>query len=130
MPIEFSVANYLDFKEKVTFSMVATDLGAETKLDENNVFQIDDELSLVKSAAIYGANASGKSNLVKAFNFVRWFVLNSSFHTQITDEINADRFKLSIETENKPSSFEAVFLLKSKIYRYGFELNKSRTISE
>ena len=130
MLIEFSVANYLSFKEKVTFSMVATDLGEKNKLDENNIFQIDDELSLVKSAAIYGANASGKSNLVKALNFMRWFVLNSSSHTQITDEINVDRFRLSTETENKPSSFEVVFLLKSKIYRYGFELTKSRIVSE
>ena len=63
--------------------MVATDCNQTTRLDENNVFKIDDELSLVKSAAVYGANASGKSNLIKAINFMRWFVLNSSSRTQI-----------------------------------------------
>ena len=130
MLIEFSVANYLSFKEKVTFSMVATDLGEKTRLDENNVFQIDDELSLVKSAAIYGANASGKSNLVKAFNFMRWFVLNSSSRTQITDEINVGKFRLSTETLSRPSFFEIVFILNKKIYRYGFELNQKQVISE
>ncbi|MEM7761052.1 MAG: hypothetical protein AAF298_23425 [Cyanobacteria bacterium P01_A01_bin.40] len=41
MLIEFTVGNYLSFKEKVTFSMVATDLGTQTKLDEDNVFQVD-----------------------------------------------------------------------------------------
>lgn len=130
MLIEFSVGNYLSFKEKVTFSMVATDLGTNTRLDENNVFQVDDELSLLKSAAIYGANASGKSNLIKAVGFMRWFVLNSSSHTQITDLIDVDEFKLSTETVNKPSFFEIVFLLDKKIYRYGFELDKKQVISE
>lgn len=130
MLIEFSVGNYLSFKEKVTFSMVATDLREATGLDENNVFKIDDELSLVKSAAVYGANASGKSNLIKAINFMRWFVLNSSSRTQITDEINVDEFRLSTETINKPSFFEIVFSLNKKIYRYGFELNKKQVISE
>lgn len=110
--------------------MVATDLGAKKKLDENNVFRVDDELSLVKSAAVYGANASGKSNLIKAIGFMRWFIINSSSRTQITDLINVDEFRLSTETTNQPSFFEIVFLLNRKIYRYGFELNEKKVISE
>jgi uncharacterized protein len=67
MLIEFSVGNYRSFKDKITFSMVAANLVSQDKsLDSNNVFAVDGELSLVKSAAIYGANASGKSNLAKA----------------------------------------------------------------
>ncbi|WP_205127438.1 MULTISPECIES: AAA family ATPase [Okeania] len=67
MLIQFSVGNYLSFKKIVTLSMVTTDLTANNKsVDENNVFQVDDELNLLKSCAVYGANASGKSNLVKA----------------------------------------------------------------
>lgn len=110
--------------------MVATDLNETTSLDESNIFPVDDELSLIKSAAIYGANASGKSNLIQAINFMRWFVLNSSSRTQITDEINVDGFRLSTETINKPSFFEMVFVLNKKIYRYGFELDKKQVISE
>ena len=68
MLIEFSVGNYRSFKDKVTFSMVAANLVSKDKsLDENNVFVIDKELRLLKSAAIYGANASGKSNLAIHF---------------------------------------------------------------
>lgn len=130
MLIEFSVGNYLSFKEKVTFSMVATDLGAKTELDYDNTFQVDKELTLLKSAAIYGANASGKSNLIKAIGFMKWFVINSSSNTQITDLINVSEFRLSTETLNKPSFFEIVFLLDKKIYRYGFELTKKEIISE
>lgn len=110
--------------------MVATDLGAKTELDENNTFQVDKELTLLKSAAVYGANASGKSNIIKAIRFMRWFVLNSSSSTQITDLINISEFRLSEETINKPSFFEIVFILNNKIYRYGFQLTKKEIIAE
>jgi AAA15 family ATPase/GTPase len=111
--------------------MVASKVTAKYKeLDENNIIQVDDELSLLKSAAVYGANASGKSNLVKALNFMQWFVLNSSRETQITDLINVENFKLSTETAEQPSCFEIVFLEDHKIYRYGFEVNQKRVLSE
>ncbi|MEH2272888.1 MAG: ATP-binding protein [Nostoc sp.] len=131
MLIEFSVGNYRSFKEQVTFSMVAANLGAkDKKLDENNVFEIDDALKLLKSAAIYGANASGKSNLATALNFMKWFMINSSKETQSTEKIRVEQFKLSTETEDKPSFFEIIFLINGKRYRYGFEVTLDKVISE
>ncbi len=131
MLIEFSVGNYRSFKEPVTFSMVAANLVAkDKKLDENNVFAVDDELKLLKSAAIYGANASGKSNLAKALRFMTWFMVNSSRETQSTDAINVEPFRLSTDTEDKPSYFELVFLMGGKKYRYGFEANNKQIVSE
>lgn len=131
MLIEFSVGNYRSFKEQVTFSMVAANLVAkDKKLDENNVFEVDDELKLLKSAAIYGANASGKSNLAKALGFMKWFMINSSKETQSTEKIGVERFKLSTETEDKPSFFEIVFLMNGKRYRYGFEATRDKVVSE
>ncbi|NEP56440.1 MAG: ATP-binding protein [Symploca sp. SIO2G7] len=131
MLIEFSVANYRSFKEKVTFSMVAANLVAKDKeIDENNVFAIDDDLKLLKSAAIYGANASGKSNLTKALGFMRWFMVNSSKETQSTEKIGVERFQLSTETEDQPSFFEIIFLLDGQQYRYGFEANTDKVVSE
>lgn len=131
MLIEFSVGNYRSFKDPVTFSMVAANLVAkDKKLDENNVFSIDDELKLLKSAAVYGANASGKSNLVQALNFMKWFMVNSSKETQSTDKIDVEHFRLSTETETQPSYFELVFLMEGQRYRYGFEVNPERVISE
>ncbi|BAZ23301.1 hypothetical protein NIES4073_41890 [Kalymmatonema gypsitolerans NIES-4073] len=131
MLIEFSVGNYRSFKEQVTFSMVAANLVAkDKKLDENNVFEVDDDLKLLKSAAIYGANASGKSNLAKALDFMRWFMVNSSKETQSTEKIGVERFKLSTETEDKPSFFEIVFLMNGKRYRYGFEATRDKVVSE
>ncbi|WP_167407624.1 AAA family ATPase [Nostoc flagelliforme] len=131
MLIEFSVGNYRSFKEQVTFSMVAANLVAkDKKLDENNVFEIDKELKLLKSAAIYGANASGKSNLATALGFMRWFMINSSKETQSTEKIGVERFKLSTETEAKPSFFEIVFLMSGKRYKYGFEATIEKVVSE
>ncbi|MEH1858160.1 MAG: ATP-binding protein [Nostoc sp.] len=110
----------------VTANIVAK----EKELDDNNVFAVDDDLKLLKSAAIYGANASGKSNLAKALSFMKWFMINSSKDTQSTEKIGVEPFELSTETEVQPSFFEIVFLLNGKKYRYGFEANQKRIISE
>jgi uncharacterized protein len=131
MLIEFSVGNYRSFKEKVTFSMVAANLVSQDKnLDINNVFAVDKELSLVKSAAIYGANASGKSNLAKALQFMKWFMVNSSKETQSTEAIGVEKFRLSTETDDQPSFFEIVFLLDGQQHRYGFTADREKVRSE
>lgn len=132
MLIEFSVGNYRSFKERVTFSMVAANLVSKDKsLDIDNTFDVDNkELKLLKTAAIYGANASGKSNLARALNFMKWFMTNSSKETQSTDKIGVEPFKLSTETEGKPSHFELAFLMNGKNYRYGFEVTQDRVTSE
>ena len=111
--------------------MVASSItGEEKELDENNVFKIHHKLSLLKSAAIYGANASGKSNLVAAISFMKWFVLNSSKETQVSEAIDIEAFRLSTETEQEPSFFEIVFLLEGENFRYGFEVNTEQVVSE
>jgi uncharacterized protein len=131
MLIEFSVGNYRSFKEKVTFSMVAANLVSQDKsLDSHNIFAVDEELSLVKSAAIYGANASGKSNLAKALYFMMWFMVNSSKETQSIDKIGVERFRLSTEMDDQPSFFEIVFLLDGQQHRYGFTATQERVVSE
>lgn len=131
MLIGFSAGNYKSFKETVTLSMVASPMTEEdTNLDDNNVFVIDRKLSLLKSAAIYGANASGKSNLVAAINFMKWLVLNSSKETQVSEAIDIEAFRLSTETEKEPSFFEIVFLLEGKTFRYGFEVNVQEVVAE
>jgi hypothetical protein len=111
--------------------MVAANIVAKDKdIDKNNVFAVDNELQLLKSAAIYGANASGKSNLAMALSFMKWFIINSSKETQSTEKINVESFRLSTETESEPSFFEIVFLLEGKQHRYGFEANQNKVVSE
>ncbi|MCD6185455.1 MAG: ATP-binding protein [Deltaproteobacteria bacterium] len=131
MLIEFSVGNYRSFKDVVTFSMVAANLKSkDPKLDENNIFNYRKSVNLVKTAAIYGANASGKSNFIKALDFMKKFILNSSKETQIAEEINVENFRLCTSTETQPSFFEIVFVIGEIRYRYGFELDMEIIRSE
>jgi hypothetical protein len=131
MLIEFSVGNYKSFKDIVTFSMVAANITSkDKKIDENNVFSVNSGLKLLKSAAIYGANASGKSNLANAIRFMKWFMVNSSKETQSNEEIEVENFKLSSATERAPSFFEIVFVFENQRYRYGFEVTSKRVVSE
>jgi AAA15 family ATPase/GTPase len=121
MLIDFEVGNYLSFKDPVRLSMVAATPIKEF-LDKNT-FEAG-RLRLLRSAVIYGANASGKSNLLAALHFMGWFVLNSSKEMQVDEEIRATPFKLDAKSEKNPSHFEIRFLLNDVCYRYGFEVDR------
>jgi AAA15 family ATPase/GTPase len=86
--------------------------------------------SLLSSAVIYGANASGKSNVLKAFGFMKSMILNSRKVFQSTDTLAYEPFRLSTETEATSSTFEVVFLNKGIKYRYGFEADETIVYSE
>lgn len=122
MIIQFRVGNHLSFKQPVTLSLLAANPVKEH--EESNVIHIG-RYRLLRSAAIYGANASGKSNLLNALAFMRWFVISSSKESQSQESIAVDPFRLDVSTENKPSLFEITFLIDGRKYRYGFESNQN-----
>jgi uncharacterized protein len=131
MLIEFSVGNYRSFKEVVTFSMVAAPIVVDDNpINRNNLFSATKEINLLKSTAIYGANASGKSNLVRAISFMKEFTINSVVGSRITSEINTESYRLNTEFEGEPSYFEMVFIIGTARYRYGFEVDRQGVISE
>lgn len=131
MLIEFTVGNFTSFREKATLSLIAAPIRSKNKkLDDEHTISVDKDLRLLTSVAIYGANASGKSKLVKAANFMRSFVLRSFSSTQFDEAIGVEPFRLSKETEDQPSFFEAVFLIDGQQYRYGFEVTPTRVVSE
>jgi AAA15 family ATPase/GTPase len=131
MLIEFSVENFRSFKDRATLSMVAAKIRSKfPQIDQNNAFQVSEKLTLLKTAAVYGANASGKSNLVQALNFMKMFILSSSRESQVGDPIPVDIYKLSVETENEPAFFECVFYVDGVQYRYGFEARKDQIMTE
>ena len=127
MILEFSVGNFRSFKEAVTLSLQAEKKVSEFK--EDNVVKAGRH-NLLKSAVVYGANGSGKSNLFKALQFMRRFIQTSSKDSQQGDKIAAKAFKLSTETEQGASFFEIVFLMEEKKYRYGFEVNSENVQAE
>lgn len=97
---------------------------------EHIIPTIDPKLSLLKSAVIYGANASGKSNLIKALRFMKDFVRNSSKESQIDEPIHVRKYLFSTDTDNMPSIFEIVFMTNDVFYKYGFEIDSGKVSKE
>lgn len=124
MLIEFSVGNFLSIKDRQTLRLDATSISEhKDQLIDAGRYQ------LLGTAVIYGANASGKSNLLKAMGIMRIIVTTSAERSSAAT-IDVTPFLLSTETENAPSSFEALFLLNGIRYRYGFEVDKKAVRSE
>lgn len=130
MLLQFSIKNFRTFKDKVTLSLIASNYDKTTREEENIWADSNFGIRLLKSAVIYGANASGKSKLLEAFAFVRYFVINSSKESQRGELIDVHPFLLSDETENEPSEFEIIFLHNNVLFRYGFETTKENIVSE
>lgn len=123
MLLQFSVNNFKSIKDTVTFSLAAT------SKDSGNSFNIR-KYELLNSAIVYGANASGKSNFLKAMAFMSRIVLNKDKVIQSTDILPYTPFKLNTETKEASSTFEMVFFIHEIKYRYGFELDKTTVYSE
>ncbi|MDR1230846.1 MAG: ATP-binding protein [Spirochaetaceae bacterium] len=132
MIAEFTVQNYRSFKERHTFSLVAT---KSRELLDSNTFEAGDKLRFLKTAVICGANASGKSNFFKALSFFTTFAVYSGPRKQVGDTIEVDAFYFSKQTEHEPSSFELIFFMKNDAgknvrYRYGFSVTPKEVITE
>lgn len=125
MLLEFSVSNYLSFKEKNTLSLYAT---AVKEFADTNVVDVS-RYQVLKGAVVYGANSSGKSNLIRAMSTMRRMVLQS-FERSSTAELNITPFLLNTGTEEDPSFFEVLFLINDTRYRYGFEVDNISVKSE
>ncbi len=117
MIIEFTIGNFMSFRENKTLSLEATNI-TEYK---NSTFQVDN-YKLLKSIVLYGANSSGKSNLIKAMSIMKLIVLTSVEKSSVSKN-EVIPFLLNAETENSPSFFEVIFLIGKTRYRYGFELD-------
>lgn len=127
MLIRFNVKNFLSFSEREDgtseeFSMIAGKV-------RNKIAHVHDDgdVKLLKFAAIYGANAAGKSNLVKAMAFMKWIVMRGLPRGYMNKYCKVDP-----ENKKRPSYFELEFMLNEKYYAYGFEvvLSQNKFISE
>ena len=124
MLIRFSFKNFKSFRDENLLDMEATSL----KEHEYNIVKTDN-INLLKVAAIYGANASGKTNVLQAFDYMkkRILVSDDSKANSPIDEENIYSFMIN----NEPISLEVEILARNnKIYKYGFEVSKDIIISE
>ena len=125
MLLEFRVKNFLSIKDEVCLDLKATNI---TDFGDINLIHTERH-NILKGAVIYGANSSGKSNLIKAMSTMRRIVFQS-FEKSSTSELNIEPFLLDTVSETEPSFFEVTFLLNNIKYRYGFELTNSKIKAE
>ena len=134
MLVEFAFKNFLSFKDEVVFSFLAAKSIKESEVSENetsNILLIPDlNLKFLRVAAVYGANGSGKSSLVKAISFFRNMVLGSVANDHILTGFSNNQFRMDFESEKEPSSFQMIFIIDRIKYRYGFEIYNEQVISE
>ncbi len=130
MLVQFTVRNFKTFKEEAKLTLFASNYDKTTR-EEDNVFEVPKfGLRLLKSAVVYGANASGKTKLIDAAYFLKEFIMESSKESQQGDPIETEPFRLSTMTIGEPSMFEIVFIHNDEMFRYGFEATTKAVTSE
>lgn len=125
MLIRFHVSNFLSFDEEVELSLIP----GKVRQHPNHIVEMQTgcDLSLLRTALVYGANASGKSNLVKAMHFAQKLI---SEGTRINAAIPRTPFKLCEANASRPSKFEFEFKHKERCYIYGFKVDNRQVYEE
>lgn len=129
MLVEFRIKNFHSLRDEQVFSLVAS---KDKTLQDTNTLTtgISAAPLLLRSAAVYGANASGKSNLIKALQYMRGVVAESATVIQPGQSFAVQPFRLDAQSANQPSEFEITFLLDGVRYQYGFAMTAQRIVSE
>ena len=127
MILEIRVENFYSIKEQVLFSMLA---GPDTSLSYNFCsLENYKQTHVLKSAVFYGANAAGKTNVLRALQFVQRIILDNNTR-QAGDEINVMPFRLDENYKNMPSQFDMIFIHEGIKYAYGFAIDRKKVHSE
>ena len=124
MLVQFSVENFLSFEENTVFNLLATN--DESHPNHKARQEATTGKKLLRAAAIYGTNASGKSNLIKAIAYARNLIVVG---TEPNRRIHRIPFKLS-DSKSKPTRFQFVFISKGKQFTYGFKFNETEILEE
>lgn len=127
MLVEFSVKNFMSIKDEITFSMVA---GTGDENMENTIKVENTNETYLKSSAIYGANASGKTNIMKAFTAAILMVRRSNLRNINEPLVEMKPFKFDSKTVNEPCEFRFVFIKNNIKYIYGFSADINRIYTE
>lgn len=126
MLIQFNFENYKSYLEETSLDLTAT---AYSEL-KDNLIEGEKGENYLKVTPIYGANASGKSNILEAFTFMKKLVIKSFEISNKSKKISLKRFQFSEIGKKSPSLFEVFFIHRKKEYQYGFNLNEDSIISE
>lgn len=124
MLISFSVENWRSFKERATFSMLAS----REKQHSDRVPRIKDyKMNLLPIAAVYGGNASGKTNLLKALSFAKNFIVKG---TQPESNIPVEPFRLDPGCLKAPTRLSFEIFTGNRCYEFGFRATSKKVVEE
>ncbi len=122
---ELRLKNFLSFKDETTFSFEAT---KDTTAEKHQVVQVVPGVRLLRFAIIFGANASGKSNILRAFDFLKRFWFEDRLSSQQATDVVP--FLLDNESGNEPTSFDLKFWVDGVKYWYTLSLTRERVEKE
>lgn len=129
MLIEFRVKNFRSLRDEQVLSLVAS---KDKTLHDTHTLSTGLKAAphLLRSAVVYGANASGKSNLIKALHYMRAVVMESATVIQPGQTYAVQPFRLDDASASQPTEFEVTFLLDGVRYQYGFAMTPQRIVRE
>ena len=128
MLFEFSVSNFRSISARQTLSLVA---GPDsTHRDTHTAHPPAGDVRLLRSAVLYGPNAAGKSNLIKALQALQWLVQNSSSAVQEGQRLPVVPFWLTTASRSEPTRFGIMFAVEGTRFDYGVELTADRVTKE
>ena len=121
MLVEFRVKNFRSLRDEQVLSLVAS---KDKTLQDTHTLAtgLKAAPTLLRSAVVYGANASGKSNLIKALQYMRGVVMESATVIQPGQTYAVQPFRLDAESASQPTEFEVTFILDGVRYQYGFAM--------
>ncbi len=124
MLIRFTIDNWMSFKNEVAFSMIAS----RERQHGDRVYKLDKYGSrILPVAAIYGGNASGKTNFFKAIHFAKTMIVRGS---QPDSLIPVEAFRLDANSFERPTKFAFEILIEDNIYEYSFVITSKEVIEE
>ena len=129
MLVEFRVKNFRSLRDEQVLSLAAS---KDKSLQNTHTFATDISAvpTLLRSLVVYGANASGKSNLIKALQYMRGVVVESATLIQPGQPFGVQPFRLDGRSAEQPTEFEITFLIDKVRYQYGFTMTPQRIVSE
>lgn len=132
MLIDFTVRNFLSYREEVSLSMVASSTVKECESSDgySNVFVMDNGKRCLRTAAIYGANGSGKSSIIKAMDFFKAMVLRSFVDENVVSQLSNLCYRFNVDSVHEPVSMQMIFICNGERYRYGFEVGQEKVLTE
>ena len=129
MLVEFRAQNFRSLRDEQVLSLVAS--SDKSQLDTHALETgLKAAPHVLKSAVVYGANASGKSNLIKALQYMRGVVLESASLQPGQTFERLQPFRLDATSAAEATAFEVTFLLEGVRYQYGFSMTQQRIVSE